>query len=268
MHLLRVGRDDRERTKQAAIGRAKRNIRGNSALAIGTSFRYIPLLWPERTRCRAETFEVSLTVDEELSALDEALRRLKVEYDVYFGGGAKKPPVDTEWRVSSLMKKFSDSQKLNFGQRFRYNTIVQRYAVMSELWRQKLKIREEGYRRPQDALLAIQGLRTDEEHAAAAALNSRSKHRNASQPGFVVDCADVQADRAKVEALFNALVEAKRLAGEVAPAAKFDSFLAFVGKKTEQIRRECGCPAVEYRVEVHGGRVALKARAKGSASRH
>jgi hypothetical protein len=55
-----------------------------------------------------------LTVDEELQMLDESIRRLKIEYDVYFGGGSKKPPADTEWRVQSLLKKYSDSAKMNF----------------------------------------------------------------------------------------------------------------------------------------------------------
>jgi hypothetical protein len=207
-----------------------------------------------------------LTIDEELSQLDEAVRKLKVEYDVYFGGGSKKPPVDTEWRVNSFIKRYSDSQKLNFTQRFRYNSIVQRYAVMSELWRQKLKIREEGYRRPQDALLAIQGLRTDEEHAAAAALKTSRKRAGTAgrmaEPGFTIECADVESEREKVEALFKALLEARRVAGESAPPGQFDSFYSFVRKKTQQIREQYACSTVEYRVEVLGGKVALKAKAK------
>src|SRR5512142_1791400 len=113
-----------------------------------------------------------VTVDEELNLLDDAVRRLKVEYDVFFGGGAKKPPNDAEWRVQSLVKKYSDSQKLTFAQRFKYNTIVQRYAIYSDLWRQKMKIKEEGYRRPQDAMLGIQGMRREQEEAAAAALEA------------------------------------------------------------------------------------------------
>ena len=40
-----------------------------------------------------------MTVDEELNLLEDNMRRLKVEYDVFFGGGSKKPPADTEWRV-------------------------------------------------------------------------------------------------------------------------------------------------------------------------
>lgn len=206
--------------------------------------------------------EAILTVDEELNLLDDALRRLKVEYDVYFGGGAKKPPQDTEWRVQSLMKRYADTQKLSFEQRFRYNTIAQRYAIMSDLWRQKLRVREEGYRRPQDALLAIQGLRTDEEHAAAAALKPTKKRAGQADEPFAIECRDPENEKDRLKDLFEALVAAKEAAGEASPSANFESFFSFVKNKTKQIRQQFQCDTVEYRVEVEHNRVALKARAK------
>ena len=51
---------------------------------------------------------------------------------------------------------------MSFSQRFRYNEMAQRYAIYSDLWRKKNRIREEGYRRPQDALLSVQGVRVEE----------------------------------------------------------------------------------------------------------
>jgi hypothetical protein len=201
-----------------------------------------------------------LTIDEELNQLDDAVRRLKVEYDVFFGGGSKKPPTDTDWRVQSLIKRHSDSQKLNFTQRFKYNSIVQRYSIFNALWQQKLKVKEEGYRRPQDALLAIQGLRSEQEHQAKSELEHKPGHR-APEP-VAIECADVERDYDAVRELFDAMVEAKRRLGEPSPPAKFDSFLAFVRNKTAQIRREHNCSKVEYRLEVDGGHVKLKAKAK------
>lgn len=201
-----------------------------------------------------------MTIDEELNALDDAVRRLKVEYDVYFGGGSKKPPAETDWRVQSMIKRHSDSQKLNFNQRFKYNSIVQRYSIFNALWQQKMKVKEEGYRRPQDALLAIQGLRTEQEHQAAAALEHKSS-KAAPEP-FVLECSDPERDTSRVRELYDAMVEAKRRVGEETPSAKFESFLHFVKTKTAQIRREHHCETVEYRVEVDAGRVKLKAKAK------
>lgn len=201
-----------------------------------------------------------MTIDEELNALDDAVRRLKVEYDVFFGGGSKKPPVETDWRVQSMMKRYSDSQKLNFSQRFKYNSIVQRYSIFNALWQQKLKVKEEGYRRPQDALLAIQGMRTEQEHQAASDLDY--KKSKAAPETFVIECSDPERDRTRLHELYDAMLEAKRRIGEEAPTAKFDSFFAFVKTKTSQIRRDHHCTTVEYRVEVDAGHVKLKARAK------
>jgi len=194
-----------------------------------------------------------VTVDEELNLLEDNMRRLKVEYDVFFGGGSKKPPADTEWRVQTLIKKYSDGGRMNFAQRFRYNSIAQKYAIFSDLWRKKLKIREEGYSRPQDAMLGVQGIRTEQEHAAAAELNSNKK--------FTTVCTDVDADRKNVEALFSAMMNAKKELGEQSTAS-IDSFKAFLKKKTEQIRQDFGCKSVEYSVELDKGQVRLKAKAK------
>lgn len=199
-----------------------------------------------------------MTIDEELTALDDYLRRLKVEYDIYFGGGSKKPPAEIEWRVQNLLRKFSDGHKLNYAQRFRFNTMQQRYALFSALWQQKLRIKEEGYRRPQDAVLGIQGLRTDEQHAAEKALKH---HHVRAEAGFTVDFSDADAETGKVEALFQAFTEARTKSGE-SGGGNLDSFKNFVRQKTAQLRKEYGCPAVEYSVETKDGQVKLKAKPK------
>jgi hypothetical protein len=201
-----------------------------------------------------------LTIDEELDFLEDNMRRLKVEYDMYFGGGAKRPPADIEWRVQGLLKKHADTHKLNFSQRFKYNSVAQRYAIFSELWRQKVRIKEEGYRRPEDALLSIQGLRTGEEREAQAAL--RHSAENSEKEVFVVDFTDAAATPEKVRLLFDAMVAAKRDAGEAEPNGRFEGFMAFIKLKTEQIRQEYGCDTVEYRVEIREHRARLTARAR------
>ena len=117
-----------------------------------------------------------MTVDEELIFLEDNIRRLKIEYEVYFAGASKKPPDDLEWRVRAALKKFSDGRSLSFPQQFRYNTLAQKYAVFSDLWRRKLKIKEEGYRMTQYALLSIQGHLHEAVHAAAEALGLAGKH--------------------------------------------------------------------------------------------
>jgi hypothetical protein len=219
-----------------------------------------------------------VTIDEELSQLDTHLRRLKIEYEIYFSNPTKRPPTDIEWKVLALLRKFSDGGRMSFSQRFRYNEIAQRYAIYSDLWRKKNRIREEGYRRPQDALLSVQGVRPEEHepehkvygvgHAAAAAgaeavteTVAAAAASPAERKPFSVQCGDPRAERDQVRKLYQALTEAKKKSGE-AVSGNLDSFSSFVQKKTDQIRKQYGCEAVEYTVEMQNGQVKLKAKAK------
>jgi hypothetical protein len=201
-----------------------------------------------------------MTVDEELSMLENSIRQLKIEYDVYFGGGSKKPPADTEWRVNSLLKKYSDGKGMNYTQRFRFNSLQQKFALYNSLWQQKLKIKEEGYRRPQDAVLGIAGMRIEEEQEAAAALARRRKQE--AEP-FRTAVSDVTSDHESVKKLYDAMIDARVKAGDAnAKSASLASFKMFVAKKTEQIRKDYRCHSVEYSVEMEEGQVKLKAKAK------
>jgi hypothetical protein len=224
-----------------------------------------------------------VTIDEELTLLDSQLRRLKIEYEIFFSNPTKRPPTDIEWKVLSLLRKFSDGNRMSFSQRFRYNELAQRYAIYSDLWRKKSRIREEGYRRPQDAILSVQGVRPEERepehkvygvsHAAATAAGTAAGASPAAvtnavataaateEKPFSMQCTDARAEREQVRKLYQALTEAKKKSGE-AVSGNLESFSSFMQKKTEQIRKQYGCEAVEYSVEMQNGHVKLKAKAK------
>jgi len=202
-----------------------------------------------------------MTVDEELGVLESQLRRLKIEYEVFFSNPQKKPPADLEWKVLALLRKFSDGARLSFSQRFRYNEMAQRYAIYSDLWRKKSRIREEGYRRPQDALLSVQGVRIEEHEPEHKVYGINHAATAQQEQPFVVHCSDAGAEREKVEKLFIALSDAKKKTGEQV-SGSLESFTSFVQKKTEQIRKQHGCQAVEYSVDVADGKVKLTAKAK------
>ena len=191
-----------------------------------------------------------MTIDEGLTHLEDHLRRLKIEYDVFFNGGAPRPPNDLEWKVQAALKKYGEGMRLNYGQRFRYNSLAQKYAVFSDLWRQKRQIKEEGYRRPQDAILGIVGLRSVDEGPAKI-------DRHIISQMVAADRTDPES----VRELFDALTAARLKAG-LPSSGSIENFQAFVERKTDQIRSEFGCHAVEYTVEVEGRKVLLKAKAR------
>lgn len=204
-----------------------------------------------------------MTIDEELTLLDTHLRRLKIEYEIFFNNPSKRPPGDLEWKVTNLIKKFCDGSRMSFSQRYRYNEMAQRYAIQSDLWRKKMRIREEGYRRPQDALLSVQGVRVAEEHETKhhPVYGVAQHSEGAPNEPFSVQCSDATSEREKVESLYKALAEAKKKAGEKV-SGSLDSFASFVQKKTAEIRKQHKCDTVVYSVELDNGQVKLKAKAK------
>ncbi len=191
-----------------------------------------------------------MNVDEELTLLEDAFRRLKVEYDIYFAGGAKRPPTGNETRFNTKIRYHLENTHVTFSQRYRLNNVIQRYSVFGDLWRRKAKIKDEGYRRPQDTLLGVGGF----------------GHIEAPKPPTVVaDCEPESFlvftnDVIEVVALYEAVVRAREAAGQ--PLGAFDTFAAFVQNKSTQIRGQFHCQAVEYTVMVQSGQVRLKARAR------
>jgi hypothetical protein len=214
-----------------------------------------------------------VTTEEELNLLDQQLRRLKIEYEIFFNNPTKRPPTDVEWKVNSLIRKFSDTARLSFSQRFRYNEMAQRYAIQSDLWRKKMRIREEGYRRPADAILSVQGVRVEDRKPKHNPVYGLSHHGETAGAGtapavdkrddqpFSVQCSGAAVEREQVESLYKALSEAKRKSGEKV-SGDLDSFAAFVKKKTSELRKQHHCDTVVYSVEMQGGHVKLKAKAK------
>ena len=176
-------------------------------------------------------------IDEELDRLEYEMRRLKIEYDIFFNGGTARPPTDTRGRVETTIKRLYDSRNISFGQRFRYNGLVARYNVLRELWRRQMQEREESGRPPTaEAQVAVR-----EHHAA-------------------IRFQDLRNEPEKISELYDTLIAAKRKCGERVGALTLETFTEFLRARAEQLRRELAADAIEFVVGVDNGRVRFTAR--------
>lgn len=176
-------------------------------------------------------------IDQELDRLEYEIRRLKVEYDIYFNGGTLRPPVETKGRIETAIKRIYDTRGMSFGQRFRYNSLVARYNVMRELWRRQTHDREESGRPPNpEAQTAVR------EHVT------------------VIRCHDPQMEPEKVSELYDQVVAAKRKCGEKLGALSLEVFTQFLTSRAEQIKDNLATDAVDFVVGVDNGRVKFAAR--------
>jgi hypothetical protein len=196
------------------------------------------------------------TIDEELGTLEKDIRQLKVEYDQYFGGGRKRPPTEIEWRIDLLIKRYAErGGELKFAQRFRFNNLSQTYAKYKDIFRKKLKQKEEGtvQRHFGAAAKLIEAERAKEEAAAGAGGGTKA---------FRMTCSEPEREPEKVEQLYEAFLQAKQLAGEHTGKLSRSSFNEFVRKKTKELQKQKNCKDVEYVVETVDGQVKLKALVK------
>jgi hypothetical protein len=199
------------------------------------------------------------TIDEDLSALERDIRQLKIEYDMYFGGGRKRPPTEIEWRIELIVKRYGErGGDMKFGQRFRFGNLAQTYAKYKDIFRKRLANREEGkvQRHFGAAAKAIEAERKKAQAATDAAASAEAAKV------FRVVCTAPEKETDKVEQLYEAFVRAKQQAGEEMGKMTRAGFNEFVRKKTKDLQTQKNCQEVEYVVETVDGQVKLKALVK------
>ncbi|MGB2626421.1 MAG: MXAN_5187 C-terminal domain-containing protein [Candidatus Acidiferrum sp.] len=202
------------------------------------------------------------TIDEELAGMERDIRQLKIEYDMFFGGGRKRPPTEIEWRIDQMVRRYSErGGDLKFGQRFRFSNLSQTYAKYKDIFRKKLALREEGkvQRHFGAAAKAIQEERARKQGQLK---ESAGESADAAAKAFRMVCSEPEKESQKVDQLYEAFLQAKQSAGEETAKLTRSGFNEFVRKKTRDLQAEKHCRDVEYVVETVNGAVKLKALVK------
>ena len=185
------------------------------------------------------------TPDEQLTRLEDDIRRLRIEFDIFFNGGAKRPPYDTKGRVETLLKRLGRRSHLNV-----------RPKVSIQLARCTLQRVSE--------ISGVARCRVAKKDATAVSVHRANTNKETSAPkvepvSFV--CADAHRDVEVVKNLFESLVEAKRLCGEPTEDLSFPKFHRLIASKADGLKEKLGCDRVHFSVSVENGHVSFKARA-------
>ena len=198
------------------------------------------------------------TIDEDLGQLEKDIRQLKIDYEQYFGGGKMRPPSDTEWRIEIMLKRYSDrGASMSYTQRFRYSNLAQTHSKYKEIFRKRLKRREEG---TVDRHFGAAAREIEKERARKRAPKDQSD--TAAQFPFVISCKDPDHEKKKVAELYAAFRSAKEQVNESTEKFTPEAFQRFVHQKTAQLKKQKNAHEVEYVVTLEGNRAMLKARIK------
>jgi hypothetical protein len=218
---------------------------------------------------------MATTIDEDLGQIERDIRTLKIEYEQFFGGGRKRPPADTQWRVDSIVRRLNERMgDLNFAQRFRFNNLTQTYAKYQDIWRKKTLQKEaattqhhfgaaakaiEAERARQAALVAAAAPIPSAAAAEAEAAAARSRFVQKQSSAFALSISSPEHEKEKVFTLYEKLIEARTETGERVGIPTLKDFERFVREKTKELQNKGG-RKIEYSVGIEGGRVRLKAR--------
>lgn len=199
----------------------------------------------QQAQAKSKSGDSQPTADEQLTRLEDDIRRLRIEFDIFFNGGAKRPPYDTKGRVETLLKRLGDDRTLNYAQRYRYNSLAARYNAFRDLWRRTMQGREEG----RDAM-----------SAARASAKRETDQKPVEAVSFV--CLDAHREVEVVKNIYVSLIEAKRRCGEPTEDLSFPKFHRLLASKADGLKEQLGCDRVRFSVAVEGGHVSFKARAE------
>ena len=152
---------------------------------------------------------------------------------------------------------------MKFAQRYRYGSIAQTYARYREVFRKRLKQKEEGtvvhhYGAAARKIEAERAARHAAEHSSPSTDAGTGRRISVSYSGS-------DHEEAKTQKLYEAFRDAKQQAGENTNTLTLEAFQSFVQRKTDELRTKNKNADVEFSVSVEDGKVKLKARTDSAA---
>ncbi len=187
--------------------------------------------------------------DEDLANLDEWLRRLKVEYGIFFNGNRERPPDDLRMRLERLVKKLSEASNMTYAQRFRFNTLVTRFYVLRDHWRRKTVKQELG-----DEISKESSSNAKATHLAAQIETPRKAVR--------ISIANPEAEEEKVQDLYNALLQTREKNAKDSLKISYQQFSTYIFNQTIAIRRKYGCSRVTFTIALEENELRFMAAAE------
>ena len=203
--------------------------------------------------------------------LEAEIRRLEAEFNMFFAGRLPRPPWETRARVTALVKKVDNSYIRNTADRFRFDSLQNRFQKFIELWERQMTNRElgrpvMGARKPEPPPAPKKEPEQAAQPAAASAQKSADKpaEKRVPPPRESAEGVDASLIRFKrdqvatkdsdhVRQLHEQLSAAKQKAGET--PVPIDRLASLVKAQVDKFKKEG--QDVTFKVGMKDGKVQL-----------
>lgn len=201
-----------------------------------------------------------MTLEEELRQIENDIRKLKIAFDLYFIGSNPKPPLDQRDQLDRQIKKLQGVPMKALGERFLYNSIVNRFNAYSELWSKSMRVKEEGAR--------VHPLAVRAAHQSAAAENGGS-HKPGPAPKASRPARDKpkdtwrvptdRRDEGAIRNLYESFIAAKTRVGDQKQPS-FEAFAREISRHAAALKGKIDCHAIDFKLDFKDNKVSIKAK--------
>lgn len=180
-------------------------------------------------------------IDLRIRQLEEHIRQLKIEWDLFFTGNRRVPPTKELAEADKMAKTLHNTAIQENGQRFKAQSVYSNFIAMQELWLKRLRLQEEGRLR----------VRKPVRNTVMAAKSAQPA------PDTVVLSAE-SGGAGRLKGLFNKYLTLAN--PEDVKSLTFESFSGRISQQVASIIRTQGCQEVQISVRLEDGKVKLKAK--------
>ena len=187
---------------------------------------------------------MAVSIARDLDLLEKSITALKLDYERFFSGDVKVPPLPARKSVEQVLRRIGNVPVEKVAERFRLQALQSRFTAFSDLWEKRLLAREEG----RGPVRLVPRARLVEPGAPRPA-------GNASAPGSVKG-----SGRGDLRSLFERYCDMRAAAGEDVSRLRYDRFEELVKKQAAEIRKATGATRLAFDVQTRDGKVRLVGR--------
>jgi hypothetical protein len=194
-----------------------------------------------------------VSIERDLDLLERSLTSLRVDYERFFSGDLKTPPVPARRKVEEVLKRVGNSPVDRAAEQFRLQALQGRFTAMAELWDKRLASREEGRR-----VVRVPRASAPPPESPPAASPPARRPRPVSDGGASTSVKAV--GRGDMKSLFDRFCAARAEVGEDVSKLRYERFEDLVKRQAAEIRRATGATRLAFEVQTREGRVKLVGR--------
>lgn len=216
------------------------------------------------SQLRVLTDEEAEKTERLMRELQDMIRAVRREYDLWFAGTTAKPPHELRNKLDTHVRLLRAKLPKRTADQFKLATVLQQYQTFAEHWDKSQRKQEEGGLAPWMSF-------SHRGHGLGASLIEQLREANEQRQeerekpvksSYIGRVASPDQDVDEIRKVFNSYAAAKRKVGEQVNDADFDKFRTAIAKQSKQLIDSGKAAAVSYRVEIQDGKVSVKAKAE------